>query len=1008
MRKSGGYITGKQLVEGNSPKNDTVPILASPGELVIDKETIDGGPMSILHFAMKELSQHHPGYKKAMSMGGWASGYDGGGIISDAVDSAKKYLLGHLLDSNVSDEINKMNADPVNHIDTGIRPQGFDDGGTVGSNFGGVSDTVRKANPQAGSFLSNKPTAFDNAIEHPIDTIANWIQGKAKGGVVEKPQKKVHKVMGEFKSGKLSSSSGQKVTNPKQAIAIAMSEAGLSKSMAEGGTVNNTISPDNAFNQYVPEKGIIGGTVYDGSTDERFLFGDYCFDIDKARMMCGKQDNGEVPVSQKWIDKIAIDHKEAMKSKSKNPVFIAQVHTPNGIKPLLIDGNHRMYKAIEEGLESIPAYIFSPEQTASLFCPKPEGVDHPKYGSMNLNQNLNCGGTVQKYYSGGVVKGYNNGGKIDFQPIESAQPKIDFQKAETQPETSMGDKAQTYLENFGNAVSLGYLPQLQAGATKGLEAVGALPETKYLDERDANIQRIAQESERNPEAATIGKIGGTISGGFMAPEAPVLKGAGLMKSIGRGAIIGTGYGAAQNPGDVPGELSPLQAEERAKNAGKGALIGAGMGAASSVAQKGISALRNSADAAQEVANTQAVRASGGMLKDFRKMNARNQVDDIGQFALDNKIVEAGDSVHDVAEKANDFRKQSGDNLSKIYSEAQSAAEQNKAANAMEVNPNAPKQIGTAQVDANVRGFNPSRDSDEILKSVQDEMGDSPKAASALNEAKAYMEQLKSKYGDNILDPKVANNIKTELDKEINYNRNPLTKDPAKEQAYSQMRDYINKAVQNHVDDLGNATGNPELANQLKQANKDYGYARQLQNMAQDRVSRETANRMFGLTDTIAAGAGGIAGLAEGAAMGHPIEGGIVGLGAGLVNKAARTYGPSVLAGAANAAAPILEKTAVPLGNALSKIPAQGLEKAAIQGATNNYKSSGGYQKWYADGVNNLINHADRPEDKKMIESMREKLSNDPKGQQLLLEASTLKPGSKRMGQVLQRIKGMQQ
>jgi hypothetical protein len=37
--------------------------------------------------------------------------------------------------------------------------------------------------------------------------------------------KKVGKVMHEFGSGKLKSSSGQKVTNPKQAIAIALSEA---------------------------------------------------------------------------------------------------------------------------------------------------------------------------------------------------------------------------------------------------------------------------------------------------------------------------------------------------------------------------------------------------------------------------------------------------------------------------------------------------------------------------------------------------------------------------------------------------------------------------------------------------------------------------------------------------------------------------------------------------------------------------------------------------------------
>lgn len=44
-----------------------------------------------------------------------------------------------------------------------------------------------------------------------------------------KGQKKVHKVMSEFKAGGLKSSSGGKVTNRKQAVAIAMGEAGLNK-----------------------------------------------------------------------------------------------------------------------------------------------------------------------------------------------------------------------------------------------------------------------------------------------------------------------------------------------------------------------------------------------------------------------------------------------------------------------------------------------------------------------------------------------------------------------------------------------------------------------------------------------------------------------------------------------------------------------------------------------------------------------------------------------------------
>jgi hypothetical protein len=43
---------------------------------------------------------------------------------------------------------------------------------------------------------------------------------------MSKAQKKVGKVMGEYKAGKLTSS-GKIVKNPKQAIAIAMSEAKL-------------------------------------------------------------------------------------------------------------------------------------------------------------------------------------------------------------------------------------------------------------------------------------------------------------------------------------------------------------------------------------------------------------------------------------------------------------------------------------------------------------------------------------------------------------------------------------------------------------------------------------------------------------------------------------------------------------------------------------------------------------------------------------------------------------
>lgn len=48
-------------------------------------------------------------------------------------------------------------------------------------------------------------------------------------GVKDAKQGKVHRVMSEFKHGTLRSGSGEKVTSRDQAIAIAMSEAGLSR-----------------------------------------------------------------------------------------------------------------------------------------------------------------------------------------------------------------------------------------------------------------------------------------------------------------------------------------------------------------------------------------------------------------------------------------------------------------------------------------------------------------------------------------------------------------------------------------------------------------------------------------------------------------------------------------------------------------------------------------------------------------------------------------------------------
>lgn len=87
--------------------------------------------------------------------------------------------------------------------------------------------------------------------------------GFSEGGPV-KGQKKIEKVMGEFGSGKLKSSSGDKVKDRDQAIAIALSEAGMSNKKAYGGPVGYADGGD------VPDDGPIFSTLGMPSTGDDF------------------------------------------------------------------------------------------------------------------------------------------------------------------------------------------------------------------------------------------------------------------------------------------------------------------------------------------------------------------------------------------------------------------------------------------------------------------------------------------------------------------------------------------------------------------------------------------------------------------------------------------------------------------------------------------------------------------------------------------------------------------
>jgi 8-oxo-dGTP pyrophosphatase MutT (NUDIX family) len=92
------------------------------------------------------------------------------------------------------------------------------------------------------------------------------------GGQTPAQQEKIAKVMGEFKRGELNTSYGTKVTDDKQAIAIALSEAGVSKK-EEGGVIEGQLHSECNDDSGCGEKFDVGGVgnVIEAERDEAVI-----------------------------------------------------------------------------------------------------------------------------------------------------------------------------------------------------------------------------------------------------------------------------------------------------------------------------------------------------------------------------------------------------------------------------------------------------------------------------------------------------------------------------------------------------------------------------------------------------------------------------------------------------------------------------------------------------------------------------------------------------------------
>lgn len=158
----------------------------------------------------------------------------------------------------------------------------------------------------------------------------------------------------------------------------------------------------------------------------------------------------------------------------------------------------------------------------------------------------------------------------------------------------LSDYAQTALESSGKALTLGYLPQLQAKAEPltdriydrinrliGNRETDVAPMSQltenspeYIKSRDDNIKRQKGQEEEMPYTAKAAGLAGGIVGGLALPAGKI---ATLGQALKTGAITGAAYGGLSNPGDTEGQTSGAQIDQRLLNAGVGGAAGGLLG-----------------------------------------------------------------------------------------------------------------------------------------------------------------------------------------------------------------------------------------------------------------------------------------------------------------------------------------------------------------------------------------------------------------------------------------------
>lgn len=249
-------------------------------------------------------------------------------------------------------------------------------------------------------------------------------------------------------------------------------------------------------------------------------------------------------------------------------------------------------------------------------------------------------------------------------------------------------------------------------------------------------------------------------------------------------------------------------------------------------------------------------------------------------------------------------------------------------------------------------------------------------------AQGYIDTLAKNPSD--MNLRQTQELRQGVDAAINWTKG-VPEMAAAQQHLVDIRNALSDAMANSVDQAASQHGG--ALGSLKQANSTYSILSKINAIAANKAAGNAANRAVGLTDTISGTTGSVIGGTAGGFAGGPAgakAGAMAGAPVGIVtNKAARTFGPALMANAASSASGAAGVAAATRNN-----------PGAILGTVGAILQNGP-DAWAQQGIKKL--GIQDP-------AFAGKLFGDPKAKQLLIQASDLAPNSKAMNAIMAQIK----